>query len=132
MYDLLTKEGETSTLTDETKSTVGVNPDQQPPPEDRKRTAGTIDAPWGERDGPEKGTSVHFSDAAAEGFIQSRQNILDELFDMKGTSSATEQKLVGQYLDHGESGDFESKAPLLETKTASDRTLRELVGAISD
>lgn len=126
MYDLLVKEG-TKTETDEDKSTVGVNPDQQPDPEGRAADAGTIDAPWGEKnDKGEEPSPEHFSDAVAQGFIQSRQNILDELFDAKRPAAKAEQKLISQHIAH----DYESKAPLLESKTAGDRTLRELTRGI--
>jgi hypothetical protein len=114
LYDALVKEGE-ATETDEDKSTVGVNPDQQPDPEDRPK--GDIDAPWGEKDLPanaEIGTAEHYSDAAYEGFIQSRQQMLDELFDSKGPAAKAEQALMGQQLQHAASGDYESRAPLLE------------------
>jgi hypothetical protein len=130
MYDFLVKEG-TKTETDEDKSTVGVNPNQQPDPEGRAEDAGTIDAPWGEKnDKGSEPSSEHFSDAVAQGFIQSRQNILDELFDGKKPAAKAEQKLVSQNFDHARSGDYESKAPLLESKTAGDRTLRELTQGI--
>lgn len=116
MYDALVKEGSDSPGDDE-ESTVGVNPDQQPDPEDRPK--GNIDAPWGENDLPasaSSGTPEHYSDAAYAGFIQSRQKILDELFDSKGPASKAEQALLGQQLQHAASGDYESRAPLLEQR----------------
>lgn len=126
MFDLLTKEGE-STPDDEEKSTVGVNPDQQPDPEDREDTKGTLDAPWGEQG---KKQPAQFSDAVAQAFVQSRQHILDELFDTKGPAAKAEQELVRQNLEHGDPGEYETSAPLLEEKTSSDRTLREQLDAL--
>jgi hypothetical protein len=112
MYDALVKEGSDSPGDDE-ESTVGVNPDQQPDPEERPK--GDIDAPWGENDNPaSEPKAEHYSDAAYQGFIQSRQNILDELFDSKGPASSAEQALLGQQLQHASSGDYETRAPLLE------------------
>ena len=125
MFDALVKQGSDSPG-DEDESTVGVNPDQQPPPEDRPK--GDIDAPWGEEDSPgKKNSPVHFSDAAFQGFINSRQEMLDSLFDSKGPAQKAEGALLGQHLDVAAKGNFETSAPLLEQKTAGDRTLSELV-----
>ncbi len=133
MYDFLTKEakdGGDAPDNDEDKTTVGVNPEQAKKPEERGK--GTIDAPWGEPDNTSRDPNQpeYFSDAATQGFIQSRQNMLDELFDSKKPATQAAQAIVSQELAHGASGNFESKAPLLEPKTASDRTLSELTRAI--
>lgn len=125
MYDLLVKEGE-STPNDETRSVVGVNPDQQPDPEGRVGTKGNMDAPWSEPSTKPGESPMHFSDAVSQAFIQSRQQMLDELFDTKAPAAKAEQALVDGYLEHGGPGEYETRAPLLEAKTSSDRTLREL------
>lgn len=130
LYDALVKQGET-TETDEDKTTVGENPDQLlGAPADQPK--GDIDAPWGQEDTPEgvrskKNDPEHFSDAAMQGFIDSRQEMLNDLFDSKKPAAKAEQALVSQQLGHGASGDFESRAPLLEEKTSADRTLNECV-----
>lgn len=128
MFDALVKQGSDSPGDDD-ESTVGVNPDQQPDPEDRPK--GDMDAPWGEETSPgKKNEPEQFSDAAMQGFINSRQEMLDSLFDSKGPAQKAEASLVGQQLAHGASGNFETKAPLLERKTAEDQTLSELVRGI--
>lgn len=128
MYDALVKQGG-DTPGDDTESTVGVNPDQQLDPEDRPK--GNVDAPWGEDSSPDqRNEPEHFSDAAMQGFISSRQEMLDNLFDSKKPAQKAEGNLVGQQLQHGASGDFETKAPLLEHKTAGDQTLSDLVRGI--
>ncbi len=129
---LITKEGEdTDPETNLEESTVGVNPDQQPDPEGR--AAGTIDAPWGEGDVPKDSSkpqdAEHYSDAVLESIVQSRENMLKNLFASKKPASDAEQKLVGGQLVHGASGKYESRAPLLE-KSSSDRTLAQLTQGI--
>jgi hypothetical protein len=100
---------------DEGESTVGVNPDVYPDPEGRKQQKGTIDAPWGERDTTDGNNDPeHYSDAAYQQFIEGRQEMLDKLFASKGPAAKAEQALVGQQLQHGASGAYESRAPLLE------------------
>ena len=115
LYDALVKEGD-APETDEEKTTVGENPDLGEPVEQPK---GNIDAPWGQEDSPEglrskKNDPENYSDAAYGGFIHSRQKMLDELFDSKVPASKAEQALMGQQLQHAASGDYESRAPLLE------------------
>jgi hypothetical protein len=114
---------------DEDESTVGVNSGQQPKPQGRGEN--TIDAPWGDNPAPESSSNkvVHHSDATVQGFIQSRQQILDELFDSKKPAAKAEQALVGEQFEHGRTGEYESKSPLLE-KGARDQTLSERVSGL--
>ena len=123
LEDFLCKSAE-DTETNLEESTVGVNPDQQPDFEGR--AAGSMEAPWGERPSPKSDTqdSVHHSDAVLQGIEQSRQRMLEELFDSKGPASKAEQALVGQQLSHGASGDYESSSCLLN-KSAGEHTLSE-------
>lgn len=114
LYKLL-KEAEdttpaTSTGDDEGESTVGVNPNQYPDPEDRP--TGDADAPWGE----DPGDSIDNSTEVMRSFRQSREKILDDLFDGKGSSDGTEQAVMGQHLTHASSGDFETSSPQLSAK----------------
>ena len=100
---------------DEDESTVGVNPDLYPDPEDRPK--GNIDASWGEGDVPkstEHATAEHYSDAAYQQFIEGRQEMLDNIFASKQPAAKAEQALMGQHLQHAASGNYESRAPLLE------------------
>ena len=130
LSDYLRKEAEDAETNLE-DSTVGVNPDQQPDPEGR--SAGSIDAPWGERPSSKSGTqdAVHHSDAVLRGIEQSRQRMLTELFDSKGPSSRAEQDLVGQQLSHGSSGEYESSSCMLN-KSAGEHTLAERTRGLLD
>jgi hypothetical protein len=112
LYDLLNKEG-SETGTDDNETTVGVNPEPYPEPEDRPK--GDIDASWGEKDLPANaadGDAMHFSDAVADQVAESRQRILDRYFDSKGSADDNAKKTVGQLF---ETRSFESSAPVLET-----------------
>ncbi len=119
LYDLL-KEAEdttpaTSTGDDEGETTVGVNPDQYPDPEDTKKQERTIDATWGQ-EFCENNDAFHNSNEVFSQFKQSREKMLETLFDGKKSSDAQQQKEMGQHLSHAKSGQFETSSPQLSSK----------------
>lgn len=130
LYELLTKEAETVPLEDNDKSTVGVNPDAYPDPEDR--SSGSIDAPWGEK--PDN-NAIQYSNEALNRFRLGREELLGKLFDGKASSDGAEQKLLSSHLDHHASGQFESSSPQLKGKlektSSAPQTLFERVRAIT-
>ena len=87
--------------------------------------------PSTQEDSTDSDNPVQVSDAALKSIVESRQKTLDTLFASKKPSEAAERKLVGQQLSHAASGDYESKAPLIE-KSAGDYTLTELTRGILD
>lgn len=118
LYDLL-KEAEdttpaTSTGDNEGETTVGVNPDAYPDPEDRG--GGSIDASWGEETG-DGNDATHFSNEAFAQFKQSREKMLADLFDGVGDYNDVEQKTMGQHLSHAASGQFGTSSPQLSSKS---------------
>jgi hypothetical protein len=111
------------------ETTIGVNPDLRPDPEDRAK--GNIDATWGEVDGSQN-DARHYSTEAAKQFRVGREEMLAKLFDGKQSSDGAEQKLVGAHLAHGASGEFETSSPQLSSKSklqklAAPETLSEQV-----
>ena len=141
LFDVLTKESDIKETDadlggeqpedNEDETLVGMNTNQDRMPEDRHES--TIDAEWGDTPSRRNGkfgpnNTEHYSDATREGFIQSRQNILTELFDSKKPATETAQKFVGEQLAHGKKGDYETAAPILE----KDATLAELTKGILD
>lgn len=120
LYDLLKEAEDTTPATstdtaDEEETTVGVNPDQYPDPEGSEKTDGTIDGSWGQ-DFCETNDANHHSNQAFAQFKQSREKMLDELFDGKADCDAVEQKTMSQHLSHAASGQFETSSTQLSGK----------------
>lgn len=115
LYDLLSKSASDESPGDTGETTVGVNPDLYPDPEDRP--AGNMDARWGESDGKDGQTPLHYSKETLRQFKEGREKMLASLFDNKNSSDSTDQKLLGQQLSHAASGDFETSSPQLASKT---------------
>lgn len=135
LFDALTKEsadrGGDAPEDNEAETLVGTNSNQALMPDDRD--PGTIDAEWGENptsssDREEPNDPVSYSDAAREGFIQSRENMLSELFNSKPAASKAEREFIGQQLQHGKEGDYETAAPLLEKDASLADMAKGLLG----
>ena len=139
LFELLSKEaaeaGGEKPADNEHEGTVGTT-GLYPSPEDRGE--GTVDAPWGEKDGrliDGKHQPNHHSNGAYAEFKKGREELLSRIFDGKGSSDKTEQGLISQSFSHGASGDFSTSSPQLSGKakeasqheTLLDRT-RRLVG----
>jgi hypothetical protein len=131
LADYLLKEGDGTTLpNNEEDSTQGVNPTGDSP--DDVRAKGNIDAPWGEKNSPGgKNKPVNFSPELYGEFVGSRDRMLEDFFDSKKPAQENAQAVVGSLFAHGASGDYESRAPMLDReKRASDETLIEKVRRI--
>lgn len=115
LYDLLKEAEDTSPEDDEDKSTVGTNPDLYPDPEGSEKSEGTIDASWGQNPGSTNDAN-HQSNEAFAHFKQSREKMLDDLFDGKEANDAVEQKVMAQHLSHAGSGQFETSSTMLSSK----------------
>lgn len=136
--DFLLKEASCETQVDpcdEKKYVRGVNSSQAAPfPDDRGEH--TTDAPWGESDAPKDSKHLpvqHYSDAVLTNIIHTRQGMLDALLDTKKPAARADRALINQQFEHARSGDYESKAPLLEQGAGSmgpGATLREMVNGI--
>lgn len=118
LYDLL-KEGEDpgESPGDVGESTVGAHPAHYKEPEDR--SSGDMDAPWGEapKVHPNKHHHVvHLSDSALDAVRQSREDLLDKLFDGRDSTDKTEQALMSQHFKHVSSGEFTTSSPQLSEK----------------
>lgn len=119
MYDMLVKNAATpggqSPDNNEDETLQGVNPNQL---FDTERERGDIDAPWGEANTKGKGPGAveTYSDAAYEQLIESRQRMLHDFFGSMDPASEVAQATIGEQLEHGSSGDYESRAPLLERR----------------
>lgn len=116
MYAFLKEGGDTNPSTstdtkDESESTVGVT-HQRDTPEDREPAA-TITAPWGEKppvDPQQHGTGVK------EEHHKGQRELLNRAFGGKGKAEKADQAVISQNFAHGSSGDYESRAPLLQSK----------------
>jgi hypothetical protein len=106
LEEWLTKKAEddpqTSTETDETKSTVGVVNLYENPPEEAQ-------APSGD------GKSVH-SDAAEKSHEEVRPDAVGSLFDSKAVADQADTKLLSENIRHVASGDFETHSLHLRNK----------------
>jgi len=132
-YDDLQKEAASTVEDNEDSMTGGENP-VEPKAGDPPSDEGTIDASWGENDTPgKKNDPVHLSDAVASSIQESRQKLLDRCFAQKPAAQRAAQSFVSQHLSHAASGDFESRAPLLEGKAkqaSACETLRDQVSRV--
>ena len=79
--------------------------------------------------------AVHFSDEVSRQFRQNREELLDRLFDGMASTQGAEQKIVGEQLSHGASGQFETSAPMLAPRSkiekVAEQTLLERVRKIA-
>lgn len=133
-YESMSKEAADTAVETNDSSTEGTNPVEPPaaaPPSEQ----GSMDAPWGENDVKgQKNDPVHLSDVVATEIMESRQKLLDRCFAQKGPAQRAEQAFMGQHLDHAASGQFESRAPLLEgkAKLAAPETLTDQTRRLFD
>jgi hypothetical protein len=77
-------------------------------PPDRPE-AGSPDAPWGvspNRHGDTLPNGMRFSDAYAELYNDTREGVVERSLSGAGAAAQTAQKIVGENLTHGASGEF--------------------------
>lgn len=60
-------------------------------------------------------------------YTETQHGVLDNAFSEKATAEKADQKLISTNFAHGASGDFESNAPLLQSKSKPQSTLMEKV-----
>lgn len=122
LEDFLVKKADddpkTSTKTDETKGTVGVNNLYEGPPKET-RPSGTSDAPWGEPDikPGDHEDAHHHNNVADESSEDVRHGTLDRLFSGKATADSAHTGLLSDALRHVAAGDFETHSIHLRSKS---------------
>jgi hypothetical protein len=99
---------------DEHKSTNIGETQLYPDPDVRTRTAKpAMGAPWGE---DEMTNPLQFSDTVKSEHQAVRRGTIERALNSKLLSDKAEQQLIGDLLDHGSSGDFESHSVHLQGK----------------